>query len=205
MALAVKTAPTIEPVTLSEAKESMNVAHGLRDAHITDLIVAARLFVEARLRQTLPETTYTLHMDAWPVARDFGVTVADADAILLPKPPAASVTTIKYIDDDGTQQTWAADQYRTDFVSFPARVSRAFGVSYPTARAVTNAIEVEYTAGRAAADIPSQLKAAIRMVTQHLFDHPQVATERALTMVPMGVLAMIDSEAHGQLAGAVSG
>lgn len=205
MPTTVKTPPTFEPVTLGEAKESMNVSHGLRDSLITDLIVAARIFVEARLRQTLPTKTLTLHMDAWPTARRYGVTAADADAILLPMPPASAVATIKYIDTDGDTQTWAAAKYRKDFVSWPARITRAYGESYPSARAVTSAIEVEYTAGRAAADIPAQLKAAVRMLTQHLLDHPQVATERALAMVPMGTLAMIDSAGHGQLAGAVAG
>ena len=204
MALDVTTAPTFEPVTLPEAKETLGVRHGRHDSLITGLIVAARRFVETALRQTLPTTTWTLYLDAWPGKRLFGGSPIDKLAILLPNPPAVSVTSVKSIDTDGTQQTIASSVYTLDVKSWPARLALAWEQSWPTVRAIVNTIEIEYIAGRAAADIPDTLQAGIRMVVQHLYDHPEIAVERALSLVPMGAMAMIESESHGQMAGMVA-
>lgn len=204
MALEVKTAPNFEPVTLGEAKETLRVTHGRHDSMITGMIVAARKFVETVLRQTLPTTTWTLYLDEWPSWRTFGTTSADKSAILLPNPPCVSVTSVKYTDTDGTQQTLATSVYTLDAKSRPARLALAWEQSWPTARAIVNTIEIEFVAGRAAADIPDMLKTGIRAIVQHLYDHPEIVVERALSMVPMGVMAMIESESHGQLPGMVS-
>ena len=204
MALDVTTAPTFEPVTLSEAKEAMNLAHGRHDSLITGLIVAARRFVETTLRQTLPTTTYTLYLDRWPSKSRYGESVASHGSILLSMPPAVSVTTVKYIDTDGTQQTFASSKYTLDVKSYPARLALAWSESWPSIRAVVNAIEVEFVAGQAASAIAATLKTGIRAIVQHLYDHPEVAVERSLSLVPMGVMSLIESESHGQLAGMVT-
>ncbi len=204
MALEVKTAPTFEPVTLGEAKETLGVRHGRHDSLVTGLIVAARRFVETTLRQTLPTTTWTLYLDAWPSKRTFGTTAVDKSAILLPNPPCVSVASVKYTDTDGTQQTLATSVYTLDAKSWPARLALAWDQSWPTARAIVNTIEIEFVAGRAAADIPDLLKTGIRAIVQHLYDHPELVVERALSVVPMGVMAMVESESHGQLPGMVA-
>ncbi len=136
--LVVKTAPAADPITLAEAKAFARIDTSADDALITDLISAARFYAEPILNRTFVNTTYTWTLDCFP---------PDGGPLLFPRPPLLSVTTIKYVDTSGAQQTWDSSKYDLDTASLVGRVLPSFGESYPAARLQMNSIETEYIAG----------------------------------------------------------
>jgi len=130
------------------------------DPWITMMIRSATKSAEAITRKTMLTASLTYVLDGWTAV------------IYLPKSPVQSVTSITYVDENGTTQTLASDQYRTDFVSEPARITPAYDVTWPTVRSVTNAVTVTYVAGYgAAADVPAGIKNWMLIRIKHYWDN----------------------------------
>lgn len=87
------TAPAVEPVTVAEARAHLYVGHSDDDAIIGAFIAAAREDCEHRTQRALVTQTWERTLDGFPAA------------ISLPMAPLASVTSVKYIDGDGNEQT----------------------------------------------------------------------------------------------------
>ena len=115
------------------------------------LVRAARRRAEAKLRRSIITQTLRLYLDGFP-----------SDRITLPRPSLQSVSSIKYTDTDGVEQTLAATEYRVDNFMAPARVEPAYGKSWPATRQQSNTVCIEYVAGYgAAASVPDSVKAWI--------------------------------------------
>jgi uncharacterized phiE125 gp8 family phage protein len=165
-ALELKTAPTHEPITLEEAKDHLRVDGTDDDALISDLITAARKRAEKFQRRAFITQTWTVFLDEFPVW------------IRLPKPPLQSVTSVKYLDTDGVQQTLASADYRVDTKSVPARITPAWNESWPSTRAVTNAVEIEMVVGYGAATVvPEEARAAIKIYLGGLYENREPTKE----------------------------
>lgn len=155
----VKTAPTVEPLTVAEAKIHLRVDHADDDATIERQIVAVRQLAEKFLRRSLCTQTLQLHLDEFP-----------CHELVLPRGPAASIASITYVDTAGVTQTLAS--YQSDLVSEPARLFPAYGESWPSTRDVPNAVIVEYVAGYgAAAAVPEQIRAGMLLALSDLFEN----------------------------------
>lgn len=165
MALIVIDPPTSEPVTPAEAKASpsFRVVGATDDADITALIKTARETAEAITRRAFITQTLELVLDGFPTG-----------GIELYCPPIQSVTSIKYIDTDGVEQTLSSDLYDLDSDSEPGMVAPAYGESWPATQDQINAVRVRYVAGYgAAADVPASIKTWIKMRAGTLYDNPQ--------------------------------
>lgn len=174
-------APTAEPVTVAEAKSSpsFRVDATRDDAAIASLLVVARGMAEGITRRALMQQTLELVLDGFP---HDGI----LNEIVLPCPPLASVTSIKYIDTNGAEQTLASTEYTVDTSSEPGRVYPAFAKAWPGTRGVPNDVRVRYVAGYAsAAHVPEEIKAWIRMRAGTLYDNPQaVVVGQTVESVP---------------------
>lgn len=148
MALKLITAPTEEPVSLAEATLHLRVDHSADDTLITALIAAARDFAEHQTGRAFCTQVWELALDAFP-----------ADVFKLPRAPLASVTSIKYDDTAGVEQTLAPSAYYVDTHSVPGEVVPAYGTEWPAALDAANAVRVRYVAGYgAAAAVPAGIK-----------------------------------------------
>jgi uncharacterized phiE125 gp8 family phage protein len=157
------TTPT-EPITLAEAKLHLRVDDTAEDSLITALISAARETCEDRIEGTVPVTGWRLTLDAFP------------DAIKLPRGPVASVESVKYIDDDGVEQTLSPLDYLVDTASMQGYIVPAYGKAWPETRGQINAVTVEYTAGSAAAQ--HALKAWMLLAIGEMFANREASAER---------------------------
>ena len=135
MGLVLVTAPATEPVTLVEAKDHLRLEISDDDTLVTSLIVSAREFAEQETHRQLVTATWKLTLNSFP------------SEIRLPLPPLQSVSSLKYLDTDGTQQTLASSNYDVDTDSEPGRICLAYGKSWPSIRSVKNSIEVEFICG----------------------------------------------------------
>ncbi|GJM23936.1 MAG: hypothetical protein DHS20C16_03510 [Phycisphaerae bacterium] len=155
------TKPASEPLTLTEAKAHLNVDHDEDDTYITTLITVARRTAEGKQWRALMTTTREQTMDCFP----FG-------CITLEHPPLQSVTSVKYIDADGVQQTLSSDNYDVDTDSIYGRICPAYGLNWPTTRNIQNAVRVRYDCGYADADsVPTTTKQAMLLLIGNWYEH----------------------------------
>ena len=165
MGLTLIQAPSEEPITVEEAKASpsLRVTTAANDTDIGTLITTARMQVEDYTLSALVTQTWELVLDGFPTG-----------GIKVPVPPLQSVTSIKYIDTDGVQQTLDALLYSVDTDSTPGLIVPAYGESWPSARDEINAVRVRYVAGFGAKeDVPEDIKTCIKAIVGVTYDNSQ--------------------------------
>ncbi|CAB4152371.1 Phage conserved hypothetical protein [uncultured Caudovirales phage] len=182
-ALQVSVGPNQEPVSLAEARAHLRVDGYDDDATIAALIIAARTHVESITARALCTQTLVMSFD------DF----EDDEYLELPRSPAQSVTSITYIDANGTTQTWSAANYKLDGHSFPARISPAYGYTFPVARDELNSCTVTYVAGYGGSHlVPEPIKQAILLLVGAWFENREaVLTGTIVATLPFAVDALL--------------
>ena len=147
MTLAEVTPPAAEPLTTAEAKAHLVVEHSDDDTLIDAQIAAARKLAETRTNRQLVQATYDWKIDRF------------SDLMHLPKPPLVSVTSIKYIDTDGVEQTLDGAVYNVEADSVPGQIRLAYNQSWPSTRIDVEPITIRFVAGYAnAAAVPEAIK-----------------------------------------------
>ena len=188
-ALTEVTAPANEPITLVQARDHLRLtatgspATHADDTYVTALIAAARRWCEGFTQRAIITQTWDWFLDGFEDGDG-----ADKGILEVPKPPLISVTTIKYLDSAGSQQTWASSKYRVDSDSQPGRISPAFGEAYPAVRGVMGDVEVRLVAGYGADDtaVVDDLLQAMKIVMAHWYEHREpIITGTIVASVPM--------------------
>lgn len=149
-----KTAPAIEPITLAEARKWLRGPESEDDDLIDRLIRGRREAMERNEGLALITQTWTLRFDRFPHCGE----------IQIKKRPVQSITSIKYLDQAGAQQTLTPIvDYQVDTYSFIARIFPAYQKSWPLTQCVVNAVEIEFKAGYGdnLDDVPQDLKDAL--------------------------------------------
>jgi uncharacterized phiE125 gp8 family phage protein len=193
-AVTVSVEPTVEPITLAEAKLQLRVDDDITsdDGLISALITAARQKVEIETRRALVTQTQVLKLDQFPSGEN--------PVIELPNPPLQSVSAVQYVDQNGDTQTLAASEYIVDTVSEPARITPAYNTFWPLTRAQINAVTVTFVCGYAsgsgsptdyAANVPQALKAAIKLLVGHWYENREAVAAANLKPLPMAVDSLV--------------
>lgn len=176
------TAPTDEPVTVTEAKTHGRISGSADDTWLTAAIKAARQKVEAEIGRALITQTWTAYLDGFPIGD-----------IRLPRPRAIAIASVKYIDVNGDQQTLSSSVYQLDSKSEPARFGLAYNQTWPSTRDQMNAVEIAYTCGYGnAAAVPEAIKHAILLIVAHLYEHREAVNDFQLHEIPMGAQFLLD-------------
>ena len=150
------------------------------DPVLSALVMAARMYADTNTRRALVTQSWKLVLDCFPMpamnissANWYGpqwgvgpgplsVTKPDGRTlyeIYLPLPPLQTVDSIKYIDQNGVQQTLDPTLYLVDKVSEPARITPAFGQTWPGTQNQASAVEIAFTCGYGlAAAVPQAIK-----------------------------------------------
>lgn len=178
--LTLVTAPAAEPVALDDVKRHMRLDEGAFNADVTSLIKSARIMAETITRRALILQTWDYKLDAF--VSEFSV----------PLPPLSSVTSIKYIDTDGVEQTLSAANYSVDTDSEPARIKPAYGLTWPSTRDVMNAVVIRFIAGygASATDVPEPIRQAIKILVTHWFENPELISP-LIKQTPMSVQSLL--------------
>ena len=162
MALKLITAPTTYPVTLAEAKAHLRVDSTDEDALITSMITSATETAEQITGRAIMPQTWELTLDGFP--SEFELT----------RVPVASVTSVKYLDLDGAQQTLSNALYlvRTaDDFGF-AKVAPAYNTEWPLAQDSFDSVALRYVAGYAnAAAVPESIKAWVKLTVSAMYEN----------------------------------
>lgn len=158
----IATEPTAEPITVAEARDQLHYVDSDEDTYISGLIVAARELVEGPMNRAFVTQTWDMFLASFP------------GEIELPYSPLSSVTSVKHLDADGTQQTLTVTtDYQVDTNSEPGRVLLAWNKSWPTIRPDQPAsVEVRFVAGYGAASaVPDSIKHQLRFIVAHWFEN----------------------------------
>lgn len=167
----VDTAPTVEPITLTEAKEQLRVDHSDHDTMITGLIQAAREQIESLCGRAIVQQTRIAYFDQWP----------DDDVFHLMYPEIRSITHIKYTLTDAVQYTFSNDNYSLAPGSEPGRVPLAYGETWPSGTLNNRdyPVEVKYVCGYApdesgespdyTANIPERIILATKLLVESFY------------------------------------
>lgn len=171
MAWSVTTAPVPEPVTLADAKLHLRIDSTDDDTLITALIKAARENVEASCERALMPQSWTERLDSFPQRGYCGPVVRPFDdRIYLRGGVVSAVTSVKYIDVDGVEQTLDPLAYVANLTAEPATIAPVYGTSWPATRDEHGSVSVLYAVGYTDADaVPASLKAAILLIVGDLY------------------------------------
>lgn len=183
MTFVVIVAPTEEPVTLEEAKVQCRIENTYEDDEIAAMIVAARNQAELKLNRYIITQTLDAYYDRFGSCFEL--------------PPLQSVTSITYLDNNGDSQTLAASQYVVDDKSIPARITPAYGVTWPSTYDQTNAVSIKFVAGYGlAADVPECIKQWIKLQVSGYYDNRNpVVVGASVTEMPRDYVdGLLDSE-----------
>lgn len=181
-ALSVSTAPTEWPVTVAEVRDNARIDIFDDDVWIYNAIKAATELSETFLKRCFCTTTLRLNLDQFPWFE-----------FVLPRPPLVSVTSIKYLDTNGTQQTLSASNYSVDVRSQPGRIVPVYNTDWPIYREFANSIEVIYVAGYGAASaVPNAIKQAIKFAVTEWYNNRETQAQ-----LPEVSKTLLRSEAWG--------
>ena len=159
MGLKLKTAPSVEPVSLAEAKLHCKVDGTDDDALITALIVSARQQAEHATGRALVTQAWELSLETFP-----------ADGLEIPKSPLATIDSITYLDTAGTRQTLVSTEYQVITDELLGRVIPAYDKTWPSCREIPGAVVVTFTAGYGlAVAVPSSIKAWMLLAVATLY------------------------------------
>ena len=173
-ALNLTTVPASEPITLDEAKKQIEISSSVDaddDTYIEGLITTAREWAEDHTDRGFINQSWTYNVDWWP----------RNGIIKLNRGPVSSVTSLKYKDTDGDQQTLVeGTDFQVDLVSEPARILPEPGATWPTLEADrVNAVEVIFVVGygATAASVREDVKHAIKLMVADWYEHREDASD----------------------------
>ncbi len=158
--------PTVEPVSVAEAKRNSDVDDSYRDADFSRWITEARKQVEHDARISLVNQTRIRTMDRFPAERFIEV-----------RKPLVSVSSVQYIDTSGDTQTLASSKYEED--TSRAAIWLAYSESWPGVRDIQNAVTVTYVSGYGAAadNVPEAARQAILLLVKHKYENPDISAD----------------------------
>jgi uncharacterized phiE125 gp8 family phage protein len=160
MTTIVITPPDEEPVSLAEARLMLRCDPSVaeRDTLISMAITAAREEAEHATGKAFVSRTLEEVIDLFPAAE-----------IRLRPLPLVSITSIKYIDTNGDEQTLDSAAYSLDTVN--GFVSPAVGYTWPETLDTMNAVRVRFVAGYGdASAVPNGIKVWILREVQRAED-----------------------------------
>lgn len=165
--------PDVEPIDISTAMSDLKLDADNTESNLLLIwIQAARELVETRTGRSLITQTRVIKFDTFPCY----------DSIYLTHGPVQSVTSVKYIDEAGNEQTLNASSYWLDLDSDVPRI--VVKESWPQIRLnQPNAVIITYVCGYGDEpdNVPAALRSAILLYLAHLYKNREEGAEREKT------------------------
>lgn len=186
------TQPTVEPVSLADAKQHCRIDTEADDAYVMSLIAAAREWCAAYCDETFVHTRYAMTLDSFP------------SEIEIPRPPMASsgtvtAVTITYTLENQTTAVLAANQYRVDRDSTPGVIRTLYNGSWPSHLLDYNSVTVTWWGGKSAdgSGVEQRIRNAILWLVGYWYERRMAADGISMNEIPFGVKSLLDSAKWG--------
>ncbi len=187
MSISVTVEPTLEPIDILDVKRHLRITNNDSNMLLETYLKAARMHAEEFTGRAFVQRTYEQKFDAF------------SDEMWLRRPPLQSVSSVKYIDTSGVEQTLSSDNYDVDTASIPGRINLAYNKNWPTIRDQVNAVTVTFIAGYQGSGSPQDLRAniphnailAMLLLIGHFYENRETTIFTtggflALQEIPMG-------------------
>jgi len=186
-------APTDEPLSLAAAKLFCRIDPDLadEDSLIMDLIRAAREQIEIQTSRALAPQTLRLVIDGFPKNRS---------SLPLPRFPLISITSVKYDDEAGDEQTWDTADYNVITGSLPGAIHAED--AWPATIARPGSVRITYMCGYGHTSegsepsteaAPERAVTAIKYLVNHWYERRDAVLAGTIaTVLPMAVRSLID-------------
>ena len=147
-------------VSLVDAKAQLGIDGSDLDATVTAWIKGVVAYAEHQTSRVILNQTWRTILDTFP------------DAIRLPYSPCSSVTSIKYLDSAGIDQTLDPLDYELSTENQASWIVPAYGKTWPTTYDKINAVKVDavFGYGSLITDVPSDYKLFILAKLREQFD-----------------------------------
>lgn len=180
----ITTAVATEPVSLAEAKLHLRVetAETAEDTLITGLITAAREAAEHYTGRGFAPQTLEVVMDNFPTT---------SGGIELPLSPVATITSVKYTDNAGVEQTLSSTKYALSLYGLARDLTLTYSSEWPDTQAIPNAVRIVQVCGYAT--LPKAAKSALLLLIGHLYENRQAVSALKVEEIPMGARALLDT------------
>ena len=200
-------APSVEPVTLSEVKDHLVIldTETEYDILLAELIDGARAAAERYMDRSIITRNWTASLDRFAgggsradlqfegvrqghLGTELGLLGGERPFVRLRKGQLTAVVSITTFDDADVGTVFAASNYFVDTSTEPGRVVLREGSTWPIPTRVANGIEILYTAGWAdAAAVPRDIVHGLLVHIQALWSNrgadltqkPDVSVARA--------------------------
>lgn len=189
MPLHLITAPSVEPVTLAEAKAYLRVDSDLTedDALIGMMIKAARQHGETLTQRSFITQSWRLTLDGEPCG-----------PVRLERGPVSAVTSIQYLDMAGALQTItnpAAPEWAIVLAGEDARLGVGFGQVWPQVLPQIGSVRINYTSGYGAngAAVPEVIRNWMLVRISTAYNNREEFAARGVYPLPY-VDRMLDGE-----------
>lgn len=168
MDLTLKTPPAVLAVTLDDAKLNLRIDGTDHDTLVSAWLGGVIGYAENIMRRSIMTQTWCLKVDSFPRNKH-------GRDIRLPMCPVIKVTSVKYIDENGDQQTLDESKY----VLTGDSLIEAHGAVWPEAKERMNAVEIEYDAGYGSAptETPKEIRLYVLAKLNEQFD-PAIRPEK---------------------------
>lgn len=167
------TAPAQEPIELDVLKQHSRIHTTEDDPYLTLLITACRQHIEMITGRALITQILELQLDEWP----------EDDVPILLTPPLQSISSVKYLDTGGLEQTIASPSYT---VHAPSGIDCSHGrlvnvgtFSWPSALESPGAIRIRHISGYGpdSVSVPGPLRQSMLWLAAHLYERREPVTE----------------------------
>jgi uncharacterized phiE125 gp8 family phage protein len=167
-------APTADVVTRTAAKAHLRVDDTDSDALIDGYLAAAVSYVEQFTGLRLASQTVKLR--AWGL---------EDCTFRLPAAPIQSITSIKYLDANGAEQTLDPTTYVSDLHGIHPTISRAFDKVWPAHIVQLGSVTITAVCGYADGTVPTAITQAIQLMVGDWFANRETSIEGRFVAIEM--------------------
>lgn len=173
--------PASEPISTADAKKHLEIEAAVtdHDDFFAALVKSARSHTEQYLGIGLLTQTVVQYWDEFPSQTKYN---PHCGLYLLPG-EIQSITSLKYLDTDGDEQTLTVTtQYKADLKSYAPKLVPAYNTTWPASRDEVNAVYCEYVRGWTSASlIPADIIQAMRLMIAKWFECREDSVQRMPT------------------------
>jgi len=197
-----------QAVSVADCKADLRIEVGvtIEDELISDYIDAASRYCSEVVGRKLISETWKYGIGNEPgkfIATPFNPVFNSYDPIELPFTPVSEIIEIQYFDADNVSQTLnLADFYLYNYDQSSV-IAPILNYAWPAFYERRDALNITFTTGYGltGADVPSNVKRAIRLLVAHWYEQRMAVTVGQSAMpIPFGVDAMLNIDRTGWVA-----
>ena len=174
MAHKIITAPTLEPVTLAEAKAQCRVDSSDEDALLAIYIASARESAEHITGRKFMQQTWEMQLDEFP-----------CNEIKLPFKNVTTIDSVKYLDATGTLTTINQANYTLLNDTLEDWVILAYGQAWPVTYDSAQAVRIQFKAGTTdVLQVPAGVRQWILLAVGLFYKNRETANELEMFNLP---------------------